>query len=197
MSDNPSSTPPMPPEVRKVNWPHAPPHRLSKSGSYFITAATYQKQRFFHDAQRRDLLHDSLLTHATASGWQLEAWAVFSNHYHFVARPALENLAKEDLGIMLSGLHEETAKALNALDSAPGRKVWHNFWDTHLTFERSLMVRLNYTIQNPVKHGLVKVASQYPWCSAAWFERVSTGAWVQTIYRFKTDNLKIPDDFDP
>ena len=41
---------------------------------------------------------------AAESGWQLEAWAVFSNHYHFVARPALENLAKEDLGIMLAGL---------------------------------------------------------------------------------------------
>ena len=199
MSDNP--TPLLSgsalPEIRKVNWPHAPPHRLSKSGSYFITASTYQKERFFHDAQRRDLLHDSLLTHAAESGWQLEAWAVFSNHYHFVARPARENLAKEDLGIMLAGLHEETAKELNKLDATPGRKVWHNFWDTHLTYERSLMARLNYTIQNPVKHGLVKVASQYPWCSAAWFERVSSGAWVQTIYRFKIDNLKIPDDFDP
>ena len=123
MSDNP--TPLLSgsalPEIRKVNWPHAPPHRLSKSGSYFITASTYQKERFFHDAQRRDLLHDSLLTHAAESGWQLEAWAVFSNHYHFVARPARENLAKEDLGIMLAGLHEETAKELNKLDAAGAR----------------------------------------------------------------------------
>ena len=31
--------------------------------------------------------------------------------------------------------------------------------------------------------------------SAAWFERVSAPAMVKTIYGFKTDKLKIHDDF--
>ena len=185
------------PTIRKVNWPHAPPHRLGVSGSYFVTAGTYQKLRLFHDAPRLDLLHDALLTHVSEAGWQLEAWAVFSNHYHFVSRPTKDGEAKVDLGKMIKGLHERTAGALNELDGQPGRKVWHNFRDTHLTYERSRMARLNYTMQNPVKHGLVPVATQYRWCSAAWFERVSTGAWVETIRSFKTDTLAVPDDFQP
>jgi len=41
------------------------------------------------------------------------------------------------------------------------------------------------------------VANQYPWCSAAWFERTASAAQVKTIYRFKTDKLDLPDDFDP
>ena len=180
-----------------MDWPRAPPHRLGLSGSYFVTAATYQKQRLFHDAPRLDLLHDALLSHATEAGWQLEAWAVFSNHYHFVSRPAKDGEAKADVGRMVKALHERTAGALNRMDGQPGRRVWHNYWDTHLTFERSLMARLNYTMQNAVKHGLVPVAAQYRWCSAAWFERVSTGAWVQTVRSFKTDALKLPDDFQP
>ena len=98
---------------------------------------------------------------------------------------------------MVKALHERTAGALNRMDGLPGRRVWHNYRDTHLTFERSLMARLNYTMQNPVKHGLVPVAAEYRWCSAAWFERVSTGAWVQTVRSFKTDTLKLPDDFQP
>jgi putative transposase len=49
--------------------------------------------------------------------------------------------------------------------------------------------------QNPVKHGLVKVANHYRWCSAAWFERTAAPAMVKTIYSFKTDQLKIFDDF--
>jgi putative transposase len=49
--------------------------------------------------------------------------------------------------------------------------------------------------QNGVKHGLVGVASQYPWCSAAWFERVASAAQVKTVYGFKIDQLNIPDDF--
>jgi putative transposase len=46
-----------------------------------------------------------------------------------------------------------------------------------------------------VKHGLVNVANQYPWCSAAWFERTAAPAAVKTIYSFKTDKLKIHDDY--
>lgn len=181
---------------RAVDWPHAPPHRLGASGSYFITAATWQKARLFHDAPRLDLLHHALLTHAQAFGWQLEAWAVFSNHYHFIARPAQGPATKADLGVMIKALHERTARELNELEAQPGRRVWHNYWDTRLTFEASYRARLNYVMQNPVKHGLVENAKDYRWCSAAWFERVNTGAWVQTIQRFKTDRLKIDDDYE-
>jgi putative transposase len=56
---------------------------------------------------------------------------------------------------------------------------------------------LNYVHQNPVKHGLVRVANQYPWCSAAWFERTASTAMVKSIYRFKTDSVRVVDDFDP
>lgn len=187
---------PTPPVSRTVDWPHAPPHRLGTSGSYFITASTLHRERRFHDATRLDLLHDALLAHAKEFGWQLEAWAVFSNHYHFIARPSKEEQVSADLGMMCKALHEWTARKLNALDQTPGRSVWHNYWDTHLTFENSYRARLNYVMQNPVKHGLVKMAKHYPWCSAAWFERVNASSWVQTIYRFRTDKLQIEDDFE-
>jgi len=64
-----------------------------------------------------------------------------------------------------------------------------------LTFERSWLARLNYVHQNPVKHGVVPVANQYPWCSAAWFERTASPAQVKTIYSFKTDRVNVYDDF--
>jgi len=49
---------------------------------------------------------------------------------------------------------------------------------------------------NAVKHGLVPVANQYPWWSAAWFERTATPAQMRTVYAFKTDRLLVADDFD-
>ncbi|HEV2884687.1 MAG TPA: hypothetical protein VGW36_07500 [Pyrinomonadaceae bacterium] len=76
-----------------------------------------------------------------------------------------------------------------------GREVWYNFWDKKLTYERSYLARLNYVHQNPVKHGLVNVANQYAWCSASWFERTASPAAIKTIYRFKTDRLRIDDDY--
>jgi putative transposase len=84
---------------------------------------------------------------------------------------------------------------LNELDGVTQRKVWFNFRDTKLTHQYSYLARLNYVHQNAVKHKLVTVANQYPWCSAAWFERVASSAQVKTIYGFKLDRVKVEDDF--
>ena len=99
------------------------------------------------------------------------------------------------MGDFLRELHSLSARDLNRLEDVKGRTVWHNFWDTRLTYQHSYLARLNYVHQNAVKHGLVAVANQYPWCSAAWFKRVASPAQVKTIYRFKIDQLSVPDDY--
>jgi putative transposase len=176
------------------DWPHAPLHRLGEDGTYMITAATHQKQHYFGTPQRLDCLETGLLSVAKEAGWHLEAWAVFSNHYHFVGH-APSNYVQ--LGDWLKLLHQRTATHINQLDQVAGRQVWFNYWDTELTFEKSCLARLNYVHQNAVKHGLVPVANQYRWCSAAWFERTATSAQVRSIYKFKIDKVNIQDDFDP
>src|SRR5882724_5091517 len=70
------------------DWPHAPVHRLSENGVYFVTSGTLHKQRLFDTPVKLDLLERMLLSTAKKLIWHLEAWAVFSNHYHFVARGA-------------------------------------------------------------------------------------------------------------
>jgi putative transposase len=174
------------------DWPHAPIHRLSDVGVFMVTAGTYRKEHFFKGDDRLDLLESSLLRLAKQYGWQLEAWAVFSNHYHFVGRSPMK---AESLKQFIAHLHADTAREVNKLDGTPSRKVWHNFWDTRLTFERSYLARLNYVHQNPGHHKLVPMANQYRWCSAAWFERTCPPATVKTIYSFKINQLKVPDDF--
>ena len=180
--------------MQELHWPHAPLHELSAAGTYIVTAGTYLKEHFVRSAQRLEVLNCGLLT--VTFGWQLEAWSTFSNHYHFVAHSPLNESNAESLSVMLGLLHEKTAKWVNRLDAKPGRKVWHNFWETRLTFQKSYLARLNYVHQNPVKHGLVAVANQYPWCSARWFERVARPAQVKTIYSLKIDKLKIYDEYE-
>ena len=174
------------------DWPHAPIHRMTEHGIFMVTGSTLRKQKLFHTNDRLDLLEGKLLTLAKQYGWQLEAWAVFANHYHFVAR---ECAGTRPLKKFLTHLHADTARELNRMDGEVGRQVWFNFWDSEITFERSYFARLNYVHQNAVHHGLVRVANQYPWCSAAWFERTAKPAQVKTIYSFKIDKLQIPDDF--
>jgi hypothetical protein len=109
--------------------------------------------------------------------------------------PENEATAK-GLSAMLALLHEKTARWVNRLDSTSGRKVWHNYRETRLSYEKSYLARLNYVHQNAVKHGLVPVANQYPWCSARWFERNATPAQIKTIYRIKTNQINVADDFE-
>ncbi len=161
-----------------------------------VTAATYNKVHHFKGRERLEVLHRGLLKVTQERDWRLEAWAVFSNHYHFIAHSPEGAGSSDSLRTMLGRLHEKTAKWINKLDGEPERKVWHNYWETRLTYEGSYRARLNYVHGNAVRHGLVLVANQYPWCSAGWFERVATPAQVQSIYALKTDQLRVGDDYE-
>ena len=170
------------------DWPHAPLHRVSNHGTFIVTASTLHKLPLFRGGAALDLLHDTLLKLAKQHGWTLEAWAVFPNHYHIVAHGG-ESASKLDA--FLTHLHADTARDLNQVQSEPDRQVWFNFWETALTYEKSYLARLAYVHQNAVRHGLVAVANQYRWCSAAWFERTASAAQVKTIYGFKIDRVRV------
>jgi len=114
----------------KILWPHAPEHRLCVRGTYFVTASTHLRQHHFVGKARLAVLHRGLLKVAADFGWRLEAWAVFSNHYHFIGHSPADAATAENLSRMLGLLHEKTAKWINRLDDAPARKVWHNYRET-------------------------------------------------------------------
>ncbi len=158
-----------------------------------VTAGTYRKQPFFNAPGRLTLLHDTLIELALHYGWRLQAWAVFVNHYHFIAAaPEGGNTLRD----FLRHLRSDTARRVNLLDGADGRRVWFNFWDTHLTYERSYLARLRYVHENAVHHRVVSRAIDYPWCSARWFETGAPPAFQRTVATFKTDGLRMRDDFD-
>jgi putative transposase len=175
-----------------MEWPHAPLHRPTVHGAYMVTAATYCKRHLFKDEDNLVWLHERLIQHLLEHSWAPQAWAVFSNHYHFVACAEEGFLGLPEL---LNRFHSLTSNELNERDGSVGRKVWHNYRETSLTFERSYLARLNYVHQNGVRHGLVKVARDYPYCSAAWFERTATQSFQKTVGSFPIDRLSVPDDY--
>lgn len=173
-------------------WPHRPPHFFVPYTMYMVTASTLYKQRLFHDDQRRTLLHDSLLEVAQAFDWKLQAWAVFSNHYHFIGQSPSDATT---LRRLIQRLHSQTSRLLNRMDGMQGRQVWFQFWDTCLTNERSYYARLNYVHNNAVKHGLVQQASQYPYCSAAWFQANANRNMQTLIEQTPYDSITIDDEY--
>ena len=102
----------------RLPWPHAPTHQLSEGGTYFVTASTYRKAHHFSGADRLRVLHRGLLTMSRKYGWLLEAWAVFSNHYHFVAHSPVAAPDASSIYDMLSTLQVRTSEWVNRLDHA-------------------------------------------------------------------------------
>ena len=67
------------------DWPHGPIHRLSWPGTYIVTAAIYQKLNLFNTSLLLTRMTNLFLNLAETHAVTLEAGAIFSNHYHFVA----------------------------------------------------------------------------------------------------------------
>lgn len=174
------------------SWPHAPPHWTHEPGIYFVTASTLGKQPYFRGEERLTFLTELLLENLANASWNIDAWAVFPNHYHVVIRRSEQS---RPLAKVLGKVHMLSAKEVNGIDDIPGRKVWFNYRDTHLTNDKTHLSRLHYVIHNPVHHRLVQSAVQYPWCSAGWFERTASPAFVKTVRSFPIDRLQIEDDF--
>ena len=175
-----------------MNWPHAPKHWLFEPGIYMVTAGTFKKIPFLDSPARLDFFLESLFACADEFQWSLRAWAILSNHYHFIAASSPE---PSTLRKFIGKLHMKTAQELNRQDATPGRKVWFQFWDSRITFERSYLARLHYVHSNPAKHGVIPLAENYKWCSASWFAQNAPPALAATVKTFKTDKLDIPDDF--
>jgi len=173
------------------SWHHRPAHVFVPNTAYLVTVGTLHRQHHFREREHLQLLQAELFT-AAAYKWDLQAWALFSNHYHFIAfAPADATTLRH----MLQRFHSGTARAINRIDATPGRQVWFQFWDTCLTHEASYYARLNYVHHNAVHHRVVAVTEQYEFCSAAWFAEHAESAFYRRVHSYGYDRIKIRDDF--
>jgi len=142
-------------------YQHNPPHLFIDHAVYFITGATYNKRRLFHDDQRKETLLKGIQKWFAHYEWQLSAWIIFSNHYHLVAGAS----KAADMPAIIERLHGASATAVNRMDACPGRQVWWNYWDTCLRGGPHYEQRLAYIYWNAVKHNIVASPEQYRWSS--------------------------------
>ena len=159
-----------------------------------ITCGTYEKVHYLNAPEKLDLFRDLFFACIAEAGWDLHAWAILSNHYHFIASSPSDPAT---LRRMISKLHTLSARDLNERDRQPGRKVWFQYFDSHITFTNSYLPRLKYVHHNPAHHGVVRCAENYPWCSAAWFARTAASGFRKTVESFKTNTLSVTDAFAP
>ncbi len=109
------------------SWPHAPSKSVKEPGTYFVTAGTYLKAHRFRGDERLQLLQTVIFETCLEFEFELQAWAIFSNHYHLVGfSPGDQGVKK-----LTEKIHGVSARELNRMDNEVGRRVWYNMRDTH------------------------------------------------------------------
>ena len=177
------------------DWPHAPPHRMEEAGVYFVTARARNQCDLLSADELKDWFQATLFQLVEEFGWELEAWAILSNHYHLIAHSLPRSGGgASSLSAMVKKLHSLATKELNRRDGMAGRtRLWQNFRETQLTHHESYMARLNYVHQNAVHHGLVRKASEWKWCSAGEFKKAVSSAWLRTVAGYRFDEIARQD----
>jgi putative transposase len=171
---------------RRAGQPwHAPPHFNQTGGQYFISAACYEHQSIMQTPDRRSEWENALIAGvADLDGARLDGWVVLPNHYHMLVACDLRVLAG-----WLGRLHNGKATQWNREDDTPGRKVWHRFSDRSIRSERHYYASLNYLHANPVKHGYVADASDWPWSSLGrYLEQLGRERLVEWWTQFPIDD---------
>jgi putative transposase len=107
------------------------------------------------------IVEDALLFH-DGDRYQIIAWCLMPNHVHVLIRQKVGFR----LGQIVHSWKSFTAKSINSRTGKTGR-VWHpDYFDRFIRDERHLQPAIAYIEENPVKAGLVSVASDWPWSSS-------------------------------
>lgn len=136
-------------------------------GVYFFTVVTHDRAPIFSADAQVEVLRGAFGKVMIRQPFQLEAMVVLPDHLHCIWR-----LPQGDADF--SGRWREIKKATSRVidprtNQRKERSVWQRrFWEHLIRDERDWRRHLDYIHYNPVKHGLVESARDWPWSS---FER--------------------------
>lgn len=181
---------------KNFEWPKTPSRKLHEKGTFAVTGETSKKAYLFDTPEKLDLVLEALFKLALEFKWQLEAWSLFSNHYHIL----ISSRTPDNLDAFVEAFHTKSAEILDEIEGTKTKKVWSQYSVNRIVMQASHNAFLNFIHHNSVKHGIVKDAKTYRWCSAQWFENVNDPEYVTKIKSFGSksfgiNNLTIVDDF--
>jgi len=129
----------------------------------------------------------------------LLGWCLMSNHLHLVATPARE----DSLSVLMRRVHGRYSQYYNIRMGRSGH-LWQNRFFACMLGPGHLWAALAYVERNPVRAGMVAVAADYRWSSAAahlhgkdefgildmgWWEREALDDWGHWLGRDDPDSV--------
>ncbi|HUT57321.1 MAG TPA: transposase [Phycisphaerae bacterium] len=153
-----------------------PNYRRSRveGAAYFFTLVTYRRRRIFDAPVARKLLRRTMRAVRAEAPWRTEAVVLLPDHLHLMWRMPDGDA---DYSGRIARIKKDFTKAymqagFGELPVSPGerRKRYHGvwqprFWEHTIRDARDFKLHLDYIHMNPVKHGWVRRAADWPWSS--------------------------------
>jgi putative transposase len=139
---------------------HTPAHLFIDNAAYFITGAIYQKRPLLAADRVKTQLLTTIRNCFAEKKWLLNDWVILDNHYHLLATSHKGG----DMTGIFRKIHSLSAQFIQA-EKPCELPIWWNYWDYCPRNEKDYFVRLNYLLNNPIKHGYVKNLHDYRYSS--------------------------------
>ena len=139
----------------------AAPHRGNTgSGTYFITACTFQKEQLLHSERMAQLLMDVLQAYRSQEKYLLHEFVLMPDHFHLLLTPlfTLERALQ-----LIKGGFSFRAKR----EAGFHGEIWEkSFYDRRVRDWKEYLTFRQYIHQNPIKRQLAKNPQDYLYSSA-------------------------------
>ena len=131
--------------------------------TYFVTACAHMHRNLFQRRETAELMVATVLRHRDAGEFFLHEYVVMPDHIHLLITPAAGSSISGAMQLIKGGFSHNLRESGINLSA-----VWQQRYqdrrvrdmDEYLHFAR-------YIRENPVRKGLVNIASEYPYSSAA------------------------------
>ncbi len=147
--------------------------RATTSGaSYFFTVVTFRRRKILTDHDCRIWLREAIIQTRARYPFTIDAWVLLPDHLH-----CIWTLPEDDADFSLrwNGIKKRfTTRAKHSLHkpewlNASKQKhregtIWQRrFWEHQIRDDKDYQRHMDYIHYNPVKHGLVKMAKDWPY----------------------------------
>ena len=134
-----------------------------KNQHYLITTAVHEKKPLFNRAGAANIVLESLNWLEDQGKIVFDAAVVMPDHLHFVA-----GLKHEPLSVTMHSLKSYTAQKINKLFQTEG-SFWQSHYHDHaVRKDEDLHKVVLYTLNNPVRAGLIRDFHDYPFWYCRW-----------------------------
>ena len=133
------------------------PSRSDRTGTFFVTSATFQRRRLFQVTAKAELFLETLQQYRREGHYKLHAFVVMPDHIHLLLTPQAITIERA-MGLIKGGFSHRLASKF---------PVWQRgFTDHRIRDAEEFQIRRDYIHLNPVRAGIVERCDSYPYSSA-------------------------------